>query len=249
MKDPKNPDKIVIDLEDLADDNGGERYSNQAGSISGTSRGKNLNAQGMTGNVKYCANCGFKLSAGAQSCPQCGNTVYKERFSQLDETFDRVAQFSKRGLPQGEASFSGSGARFISPGILVFTFLCLFFPFISITGVTLSGFNMAFGLDSGFGFRVGGHWAGVLLFLVILAGIGLSFWQNSNQSKILVALSAFGLLLLLGLAIGINNYLSSELGYFSSFFELKMGAGFYLMFLSFIAIAAVNIYFLKSIRN
>ena len=203
------------------------------------------NSDSSRRSVSYCAYCGLKLDRGLKYCPGCGKVVPKEVSMQFSEAIEKAAQFSEKALPQIEAHLSKDSARFFSPIIYIFAFLCLLFPFVSIAGISMSGFNMTFGMDIGWGVRVGGHWASVLLFLVILAGIGLSFWQNENRTKVIVALSAFGLLLLLGLAIGINSYLSSELGIFRSYVNVRMGAGFYLLFLSFLAAGAINIYFIK----
>ncbi len=195
--------------------------------------------------LNFCPACGTKIEQNAKNCNGCGKLVPKEISMQFADAVEKAAQFSERTLPQVEAHLNQESARFITPGIFIFTFLCLFFPFVKIAGFTLSGFNMAFGVDPGFGLRVGGHWAGVLLFLLILAGIGLSFWQNENRSKVVTIISALGLFILLGLAIGINSYLSRELGAFSGIVNISMSIGFYLLFLSFLVVGAINYYYMK----
>ncbi len=195
--------------------------------------------------LNYCPACGTKLEQNAKTCNGCGKLVPKEISMQFADAVEKVAQFSEKTLPQVEAHLNQESARFITPGIFIFTFLCLFFPFVNIVGFTFSGFNMAFGLNPGWGVRIGGHWAGVLLLLFILAGIGLSFWQNENRPKIVTIISALGLLILLGLAIGINSYLSRELGAFRGIVNINLSIGFYLLFLSFLVVGAINYYYMK----
>lgn len=114
--------------------------------------------------------------------------------------------------------------------------------------ISLTGFNLAFGIEF-WGTRVGNHWVGIILLLITIAGIGLSFLKNENKPKILAIISVIGLLLLLGLAFGINNMISREFGDFGAFINIKMGAGYYLMFLTFLLAGALNFYFIKTGRT
>ncbi len=195
--------------------------------------------------MAYCSNCGFKMNEGTKLCPECGKSLPSDIATQFAGVVDKAAHLSEKALPQAEKHLRSDNARFITPALFGFAFLCLFFPFVSVAMFSLSGINLAFGLDV-FGARVGGHWAGILLFLVILGGIGISIWSKGNKYIIIVGLAASGLLLLLGLAIGINRYISAQLG---GFMEVSLGAGFYFIFLALLAVVVVNIYFLKDINT
>ncbi len=193
--------------------------------------------------MAYCSNCGFKIEKGISKCSECGKVSPSEIASHISGALDKATVFSEKALPQAEEHLRSESARFITPAIFGFAFLCLFFPFVNLAMFSLSGMNLVFGLDIGFGARIGGHWAGVFLFLMILGGIAISLWDKGSKHKIIIAFAALGLLFLLGLAIGINNYMSDQLG---GFVQVSMGAGFYFLFLAFSVLVALNILFIKT---
>ncbi len=196
--------------------------------------------------MAYCSNCGFKINESTNVCQECGKTLPSDIASQIAGVVDKAAHLSEKALPQAEEHLRSDSARFITPALFGFAFLCLFFPFVNLAMFSLSGINLVFGLDIGFGARIGGHWAGVILFLVILGGAAISLWSKGNKYIIIIGFAASGLLVILGLAIGINSYISTQLG---GFVEVSMGAGFYFILLALLAVVAVNIFFLKAINT
>ncbi len=250
MKDPDHPDKIIVDLDDSPEDVVIRNKTASSRAHNAQNREAEFTAPGTKkGTANFCINCGARLTAGADYCTDCGTAVPKDVFAQFSGFTEKAGQFSARAVPQIEAHLSNDYASYISPGIFGFAFLCFFLPFIGAYGLSLNVFNLVFGIDLGFGARVGGHWSGVLLLLIVLAGIGVSFWRNEFKPKALIAVSALGLLLIIGLAVGINNMISSMAGGFSDFIEISLGAGFYLLFLSFLAVGTLNIFFLKTARS
>ncbi len=195
--------------------------------------------------MAYCSNCGFRLNEGMKVCPGCGQTLLSGFATQVAGVVDRAAYLSEKAIPEAEKQLRSDSARFITPALFGFAFLCLFFPFVSLAMLSLSGMNLVFGFDLGFGVRAGGHWAGAILFLVILAGLSFSILSKGDRQVLMIGFAALGLLLLLGIAIGISSFISNQLG---GFVQVSMGAGFYLIFLSLLAIVLVNIFFLKSIN-
>lgn len=193
--------------------------------------------------MAYCSSCGFKTNEGTKVCPSCGKALPSDFATQVAGVVDKAAYFSEKAIPEAEKQLRSDSARFITPALFGFSFLCLFFPFVSLAMFSLSGMNLVFGFDIGFGMRAGGHWAGVILFLVILGGIAVSLWSKGDRHILIIGFSASGLLLLLGLAIGINSYISNQLG---GFVQVSMGAGFYFIFLALSAVTTINIYFLKA---
>lgn len=202
-----------------------------------------IKIKGVSLKMPYCVNCGYQIERPGSTCPSCGKTMPTEISQQIAGAVDKAAQFSEKAIPKVQEQLKGEQAHFITPTILIFTFICLFFPFVSLAMFSINGMQLAFGVDVGLGLRIGGHWAGVLLLLTIIAGIGLSFWKKNNNHIIIIVVSAFALILLLGLAVGINGYMARQLG---SFIDVRMGAGFYLMFLSFIAVCVLNYLFIKN---
>lgn len=193
--------------------------------------------------MAYCSNCGLKIENGTTKCSGCGKALPSKIASHISGAIDKATVFSEKALPQAEVHLRSESARFIAPAIFGFAFLCLFFPFVNLAMFSLSGMNLVFGLDIGFGARVGGHWAGVILFLVILGGIAISLWDRGSKHKVIIAFAALGLLLLLGLAIGINSYMSDQLG---GFVQVSMGAGFYFLLFAFSALIALNVLLIKA---
>ena len=250
MKDPDNPDRIIVDLDDPPDDVVIKKTTARTGSQTGQTREPAAKTQRTRkGTANYCMNCGAKVSTSEGLCSECGTAAPKDVFAHFSDLTEKAGQFSARAAPQIEARLSNDYARYISPGIFSFAFLSMFLPFIGAYGFSINVFNLVFGIDLGFGARLGGHWAGVLLLLIVIAGIGLGFWRNDKRTIAVISVSALGLLLTIGLAVGINMMVKDLIGGFVDFIQISLGAGFYLLFLSFLAAGVINFFFLKTART
>lgn len=250
----KDKDKIVIDHDDLLDTSETARLDVNINDFETSTVDRDYHERGQFSSVKYCSNCGGSLLAGATKCSKCGNSVQRDPFSRIPEASRIAGQYSEKTMPYIETLLSGQNARFIVHGIYVFALFCMFFPFVSAVGlVSLSGINLVFGIDLGFGARIGGHWAGALLLLTIIIGVGLFFWNNRLKNKVLVVLSAFGVLLLIGIAVGISAALSDLSGGFGDFINIgdyiNYQIGFYLLLLAFLASGVVSAFMVKFENN
>ncbi len=244
-------DKIVIDHDDLLDTSEVGRLDVSFNDFETSNVDKGKYERDQASKVKYCTNCGGRLLGGGTNCSKCGNSVQKDPFSRIPGAYRNAGQYSEKAMPYLESFLSGNNARFIVHGIYVFALFCMFLPFISAAGlVTLSGINLVFGIDLGFGARIGNHWAGALILLTILGGIGLFFWNNHLKNKVLVVLSAFGVFLLIGIAVGISTTLSDITGDFIDIRSyINYGIGFYLLFLSFLLSGVVSVFNVRFENN
>lgn len=135
--------------------------------------------------------------------------------------------------------------RIISPSIFALILICLAFPFITISCDTqeigsLSGYNLAFGcqLEEQ---HVEGSFAGVMLIIIALIGIGLYFWKNKNRNLATAITGVLGMVFSFILKAGIDSKIASN----GEDLSVHYKSGFVLTVLLFIAAACYNFYLYK----
>lgn len=139
---------------------------------------------------------------------------------------------------------------FLRPLLGIMALASLFLSLITVLNFSFSGYNLIFGKSLGYGIKIGGHWAGLLLLLFIILTVGLSFWYNSVSCKAVVVITILSLTLLSFLPMLINRYIADQLGFWSRFIEveLKLGPGIFILFVIFILIGAVNYVLAKQLK-
>lgn len=132
--------------------------------------------------------------------------------------------------------------RVISPSLFILILLCIALPFLTISCsnqeiCSLSGYNLAFGGQIQ-GQKFDSSFAGVMLIILALIGIGLYFWKNRLSNLASALTGALGIIFTFVLKIEIDSKIDSKVQGLS----VQYKVGFILTILLYIAAAGYNFY-------
>lgn len=253
----ERPEKIVIDLEDLTEEREPAQSQNRivVDNLSEPASGaQNYNQAGGGG---FCTACGSRLTANSRFCSSCGKTMGQNgaqrpggsqarnagpagnasAYRQASRTrvggpYGAPPRQPAAGTTQVDGLMASEWSQYFLPAFYIISALSLFLPFVDFYLASWTGFNLAFGVDLGFGVRSQGHWAGVLLVLVIAACLVLSFVKFAGKTKIMLPLTGVGLLVLLVLFFEVTSEIGSS----------AIGIGFIVLFIALLLAGLVNAY-------
>ncbi len=198
--------------------------------------------------MAYCANCGSMLKENSRYCSMCGVSTISQTGLTVGQQVDKVVNYLEKSTPQVKKQLSNKYNRHISPVLFALALFSLFLPFVTLSCegveiVTLTGFDLATGVDFGYGQRSDGNMWAIIFIIVMIGGLGICFWQNEKSPRYILGSASVSFLFLMITLADMGSEVSGQ-GNMGFGFSYQFRYGFNFIILFILAIIGYNAYFL-----